>query len=45
LPTEKFVQRAKWVPMTHRFDIFQKTQEFFQERRKESIHNQEKFAA
>jgi hypothetical protein len=23
LPTEKFVQRAKWVPMTHRFDIFQ----------------------
>ncbi len=44
IPTEKFVQRAKWVPMTHRFDVFTQTQIFFQERRQESVEKQKAFA-
>jgi hypothetical protein len=26
---EKFVNRAKWVPMSHRFEIYSQTQDYF----------------
>ena len=25
-PSDKFVQRAKWVPLSHRYDVFTQTQ-------------------
>lgn len=34
---EKFVNRAKWAPMTHRFDIYTQTQEYFQSCRNEAL--------
>ena len=34
---DKFVQRAKWVPMSHRFDIYSDSVEYFQELRNNSI--------
>ena len=41
---EKFINRTKWVPMAHRFDVFTQTQEYFQEHRLESIDRQKAYA-
>ena len=30
---EKFINRVKWAPLSHRFDVFSQTQEYFQQRR------------
>lgn len=34
---QKFVQRAKWVPLSQRFEIYTQTQEYFQKRRQQYV--------
>ena len=34
---EKFINRAKWAPMSHRFDIYTQAQEYFQDCRNSHI--------
>jgi hypothetical protein len=29
----KFINRTKWVPLSHRFDVFTQAQEYFQQAR------------
>ena len=40
---ERFIQRAKWVPLSHRFDIYQDSVEYFQQLRNSSIKEQKDF--
>lgn len=40
---ERFIQRAKWCSMSHRFDIYQDSIEYFQQLRTQSIKEQEDF--
>lgn len=37
---EKFIQRCKWVPLTHRFEIFQESIEYVQSLKIESLERQ-----
>jgi hypothetical protein len=37
---EKFIQRIKWVPMMHRFEIFQEAYKYISELKDDSIDNQ-----
>ena len=42
---ERFIQRAKWVPLSHRFDIYSESIEYFQHLRNTSIKEQKDFLA
>jgi hypothetical protein len=37
---ERFIQRCKWVPLSHRFEIFQESIEYVQGLRSESLGRQ-----
>ena len=39
----KFINRAKWSPMSHRFDVFSQSQEYFQDCRQESLSKQKAY--
>lgn len=38
--TEKFIQRAKWTPLSHRFEIYKDHVHYFQKLRNESLERQ-----
>ena len=40
LPADKFVRRVRWVPMTHRFEVYQDSIECFQSMRNAAIGKQ-----
>ena len=39
-PLERFINRVKWVPLTHRFEIFTQAQERVQNFKHEWLENQ-----
>ena len=39
----KFINKAKWAPLTHRFDVYTQHQQYFQSMRKESLDTQEAY--
>ena len=41
--TDKFINRTKWLPMSHRFDVFKQTQEYFQQRKLDYRQQEEVF--
>jgi hypothetical protein len=43
--TQKFIQHAKWVPMSHRFEVYSDSIEYFQEIRNNSIKRQKDHCA
>jgi hypothetical protein len=40
---DRFIQRAKWVPMAHRFHAYQNSIKYFQDTRSRSMAAQDKF--
>ena len=39
----KFVNKAKWAPLTHRFDVYTRHQQYFQDMREEALAEQEAY--
>jgi hypothetical protein len=39
-PLERFLNRAKWVPLTHRFDVYSQSQERIQNFKRAHLENQ-----
>lgn len=41
--TSKFINKAKWAPLSHRFDVYTRHQQYFQSIRKESLDKQARY--
>ena len=40
----KFINKTKWTPLTHRFDVYMRHQEYFQAHREEALEKQKAYA-